>query len=850
MHASSPSAPSSSEAPFLQGGGECGALMRSLDWSKTSLGPVTSWPQSLRTLVSTLLASPAPLVLVWGPEFIHLYNDACIPIMGDKHPAGFGLPGRESLAEAWAQLGPLLEEARRSGRAVFVENAPVFLRRHGGQMEEAYFTWSYVPTRGEAGEVAGLVTLLSETTPQRLAERRMHVLRELSLDVVEAATVEAARGRVERVLAEARYDIPFALLYVPEGGGFRLALCSGLERGGVASGEWTTASASPWPLGRVADTGRELLLESLEASLGALPGGAWSEPATRALLLPMSWGPEARARAVLITGLNPLRRLDDEYQEFLQHLVRRVSAILENARARSEASSARERLHAQFMQAPVAVSVVHGPEFLYTLANPLYLEMVGRTDVVGRTMRDVFFELPADAPVFQMLQGVYSTARSFTAQEYCVPLDRKGTGTPEDVYFKFTCQPVLDDAGRVTDIMTVAVDVTEQVRARQRSEALSEQLKLADQRKDEFLAMLAHELRNPMAAISMALSLLERAERDALRSARHRETAQRQMGNLVRLVDDLLDVSRITSGKIELRKEPVDLAVLVRNAVTSTRPVLDARAHALSVALAPGVFPMNADATRVEQIVVNLLTNAAKYTEPGGDITVSLTREGMGARLSVKDTGRGIPGDMLEGVFDLFVQVAPTIDRKTGGLGLGLTLVKRLVGMHGGRVEAFSEGQGRGSEFVVHLPLTTAVSSSAEPGEAAPGGAVESPGRRILLVEDSEDVREVLEEYLRDLGHEVVVARDGLEGVARCLEARPDVALVDVGLPGIDGYEVARRVRASPGGDRPYLVALTGYGGAEARAQAASAGFDLHLTKPVNVAELPRVVARSRPSVT
>jgi signal transduction histidine kinase len=387
-------------------------------------------------------------------------------------------------------------------------------------------------------------------------------------------------------------------------------------------------------------------------------------------------------------------------------------------------------------------------------------------------------------------------------------------------------------------------------RAHRRSEALAQELQLAGQRKDEFLAMLAHELRNPLAAISLALSMLDRPDGDVGRLAKHRDMAKRQISHLVRLVDDLLDVSRITRGKLDLRKEEVDFAVLVQNALSVARPFIDARGHTLSVTRAPGVFRLHADATRLEQVVVNLLTNAAKYTGPGGTLSVRLSREGPEgagqAVLRVKDTGRGIPRDMLGKVFELFVQVEPTLDRSTGGLGLGLTLVKRLVEMHGGSVEVFSEGPARGSEFTVRLPLW-----SAAPAEAgAPARSPPAPPfrkRRILVVEDSPDIREGLSEVLEELGHEVATAKTGLEGVEQLLALRPDVALIDVGLPGIDGYEVARRARAAPGGERFYLVALTGYGGSEAKAQAERAGFNLHLTKPVDLDELPQVVSPPLP---
>ena len=315
------------------------------------------------------------------------------------------------------------------------------------------------------------------------------------------------------------------------------------------------------------------------------------------------------------------------------------------------------------------------------------------------------------------------------------------------------------------------------------------------------------------------------------------------------MVDDLLDISRITRGTVKLRKERTSLTAIVHNAVTVTRAAAELRQHGLEVTAAAGSFPVDADATRMEQVVVNLLSNAIKYTDPGGSISVRLDREGppgaAEAILRVRDSGRGIPADMLDNIFDLFVQVDPSLDRTTGGLGLGLTLVKRMVELHGGIVRAHSEGPGRGSEFVVRLPL-----ASGDPSRGAEVAVGPLPisvdKRRVLVVEDGEDLRNGFQAFLISLGHEVSTAVDGPEGVAKILELLPDVSFVDVGLPGFDGYEVARRVRASPGTEHVYLVALTGYGGSDATAKAKAAGLDLHLTKPIDASEVAKLLRNSR----
>ncbi len=525
-----------------------------------------------------------------------------------------------------------------------------------------------------------------------------------------------------------------------------------------------------------------------------------------------------------------------------RELVSRVRARLEIARAHAEAREARARLHSQLMQAPVAVAIFTGPHLVFELANPRYLEMMGRRDgrVVGRPIRAVFPELPRDAPVFQMLEEVYASGQAFTADAYRIPFDRRGNGEMEDVYFQLTCQPMRDVRGSLVGVMVVAADVTTQVVARTQAEE-------SDRRKDEFLAMLAHELRNPLAALSTALEVMKHTRSDEAKGARLRDICAHQVTSLVRMVDDLLDVSRITRGKVELRKQEVDLLAIIQNAIETSRPHINGRGHELSVTLAPGDFLLEADATRLEQVVSNLLSNAARYTEPGGSISVRLGREESGGQpwavLRVRDTGRGIARDMQDKVFELFFQVDPSIDRTSGGLGIGLTLVKRLVDLHGGTVHAYSEGPGQGSEFTVRLPLPRQLPRATQTARPPPLHVpLFHPKRRVLVVEDRAPVRETLRVLLENMGHEVAVATNGLEGVTQALKLLPDVALVDVGLPGIDGYELARRVRAAREGASLFLVALTGYGGTEAQAKALQAGFDLHLVKPLHESDLLQVL--------
>jgi signal transduction histidine kinase/ActR/RegA family two-component response regulator len=350
----------------------------------------------------------------------------------------------------------------------------------------------------------------------------------------------------------------------------------------------------------------------------------------------------------------------------------------------------------------------------------------------------------------------------------------------------------------------------------------------SNRRKDEFLAMLSHELRNPLGAISSAVGLLGEAGSGDDRVIRAQAVIGRQVSHLVRLVDDLLDVSRLQAGKIALALQPTDLKAIAEQALLGLAQAGRAGAHKITIEAQPA--PVMGDPARLEQVITNVLDNALKYTPDGGRIDVRVGREGQRAVVRVRDTGIGVAADRLPHIFDMFVQVDQPVDRSRGGLGLGLALVRQLVDLHGGSVRAVSEGPGAGTEIVVDLPLRLSVVPERKP---AAGPALRGPKRRIVLVEDHADARESLRLLLEAWGHEVHDAADGVSGCELVLALKPDVALVDIGLPGMDGYQVARAIRAHPGGQSIRLVALTGYGKQQDRGRAEEAGFDTHLVKPV-----------------
>jgi signal transduction histidine kinase len=1242
----------------LAGGGAMGELMRATDWSTTAAGPVSSWPQSLRTVVGIMLSTAHPIFIWWGRDLVQLYNDAYRPILGSKkHPKALGQRGRECWTEIWDVIAPMIDSVFAGG-ATYIKDGLLALDRHDF-LEECYFDYAYSPIRGERGEVAGIFVACNETSERVIGERRLKLLGELSASASEAKTADDVCRSAAVLLAAARSDITFALLYLVDDDGTTARLS---EVVGLAPTH--AAAAFAWPFDATNDV--EVDVSTFRE---ALPGGTWPEPTRRVHVLPLESAQKGAPHGFLVAGVSPRLAFDDAYRGFLRlvaghiasavqsanaraHERRRAEALAEldraktaffsnvshelrtpltlilgpteralatperalvgedlelvhrneirlqklvnslleftrigagemranleptdlatltatlasafapllasagltlvvdcpplatpvrvdrsmwetvvmnllsnafkfthegeiavrmrtrgpsvelvvadtgtgiaqehqariferfhrvqGARGRSDEGSgiglalvrelvklnggeitvestpdvgtsffvrlplhgvetspeprpialpnagrafveearqwlgatvsdtwadgspypqgqplafgehrprvmlvddnadmraylvgilrgrfdvdafadgetalaaararapdvvisdvmmprldgfgllrelkadaatahvpvvlvsarageeaavealsagvadyivkpfgarellarveatvksaladaerarlldqveaANRRLRDLFDNAPAFVCTLVGPDHVFEMANPLYERLVGNgRGLVGKPVRTALPEI-VEQGFLELLDDVYRTGVPFVGRALPALLDRDGRGRLERAFVSFVYQPRRTARGEIDGIDVFGFDMTEQVEALERAERLSSQLQLADQRKDEFLAMLAHELRNPMAAISLALSMVDAAGSDLDKMVRPRATARRQVDHLTRLVDDLLDVSRITLGKVELRKQSIDLTAVVQNAIAVARDAAEARNHELTVTLASGTFAVHADPTRLEQVVVNLLTNAAKYTDPGGKLDVRLSKEsrdvGDVAVLSVRDNGRGIPRDMLAGVFDLFMQVAPSTARDPGGLGIGLTLVKGLVEMHGGTVEAHSEGPGSGSEFVVRIPLVdaTAVRAADDAPRAMPGVRA----RRVAVVEDSEDLLEMLSGYLEHLGHTVITSTNGFDGARLILERSPDIAFVDVGLPGIDGYEVARRVRASPRGDSVYLVALTGYGGTEAKARAEGAGFDLHLTKPVDVGALPTIMARSR----
>jgi PAS domain S-box-containing protein len=478
-------------------------------------------------------------------------------------------------------------------------------------------------------------------------------------------------------------------------------------------------------------------------------------------------------------------------------------------------------------------------EHCFIYVNPAAERSTGfaASSFLGRRIDEVGLDAGAVARFREVLASVLETGRrAFHVFDYPT---RDGVRA-----FEARLVPERDPEGGVASVLVIVRDLTSLRRAqaaRADSESAADRLADADRRKDEFLAVLGHELRNPLAPIRNAIEILRRSPADPRLVEWASEVMERQIQQLVRLVDDLLDVSRLSRGRVKLEKALVPLSEVLTRAVETGRPIVEARRHTLQVSLPPDPVTIDVDPARLAQAVGHLLHNAAKYTEEEGTIRLSARVEEEDLVLSVRDSGMGIPKESLPKIFDLFGQAG--VERPQGGLGIGLTVVKRIVEMHGGSVAAESGGAGHGSEFRMRLPVVHG--SEREPSPKPEESPRAGGSRRVLVVEDDRDAAESLVMFLELTGYKVAAAHDGAEAVDVAKTFDPDVVLLDVGLPVLDGYEVARRLRDRPGGERLMLVALTGYGQEEDRRRSSAAGFDHHLVKPVDIDRLLELLSSS-----
>jgi PAS domain S-box-containing protein len=533
---------------------------------------------------------------------------------------------------------------------------------------------------------------------------------------------------------------------------------------------------------------------------------------------------------------------DERSLRWLDVLARQAADFLQRRQNEEELREAEHRARAasaelRQMLDSAAVGVTRcSRDLRYVWANPAYARIAGVPlgRIVGQPIVDVM-----GREAFEVIRPHVEQVLSGRPAEYEARLPWSAVGS-KDLHVIYT--PWREADGSVSGWVASVIDVTERRRAER---ALME----SDRRKEEFIAILAHELRNPLAPLRNALSILDGAGPEAEESRWARQVMGRQLGHMVRLIDDLLDVSRVSRGKLELRKERIPLAPAIEQTLEDARPLLHEAGLQIEVALPPEPVFLDADPTRLAQIVGNLLSNACKFTPRGGRVRLSAEQRDGLVLVRIADDGIGIPSEKMHGIFGLFSQADPAPEKTHSGLGIGLTMAKQLAELHGGSLEARSDGVGRGSEFVVALPAVGAPSDTSEQAAQAEDA---NPRRRILVVDDNRDSADSMALLLRLAGSETHVAYDGEEAIRTAAAHRPDVILLDIGLPGMNGYEVCRRIRLGGVAGDPIMVALTGMGQEKDRRLALEGGFDAHIVKPVAyetlmavLADVPR--ARSRP---
>ncbi|KFC63231.1 PAS domain S-box protein [Massilia sp. LC238] len=798
--------------------------IRRHDWSQTPLGPPGEWPPALRTAVDMVLHSSFPMFLAWGPDLIFLYNDAYVPLLGQKHGRALGERFCDLWAEVWKDMVPLIDRAL-SGKPVYFEDMPMTVMRRG-YPERATFTFSHAPLIGDDGQVAGLFCTVMETTRRVASERRAafeltvsDALRPLASSEEVIATASALLGgelHADRVVyaemneATGRFSVP--RWWARDGRKWTQPSFS-LDEFGPAVG----AALRAGDVVRIHDTARDVRTMGYRSAYIADRIGA---------LLVVPLVKSGRLTACLGIDCLLARHWSDDDLQLARDVAERTWAAAETARAQAALRAERDRSRNIFDTIAEGFAVFDADWNIVEMnAEGLRLCRVRAEETIGRSHWEVFPHT-VDMELGRMYREVMRTrVASAAIYSHSFPDGQR-------VWTEVRAYPMPDGS-----IASFFRDITDRKLA-------EEKLVEADRRKDEFLAMLAHELRNPLAPISAAAELLRIGTLGEERVRQSSNIIGRQVRHMTRLVDDLLDVSRVTRGLITLERAEIGMRGVVQEAVEQVRPAIEARRQRLSVHLPPSWALVEGDKARLVQVVANVLGNATKYTPEGREIDLRAEVRGDGAKgalvISVRDEGIGMDRELSVRVFDLFTQGERSSDRSQGGLGLGLALVRNLVELHGGMVGCSSPGPGKGSTFVITLPLLREAVPAPLP--QAPVPAAKTGCLTVLVVDDNVDAAETLGLLLAAHGHEVVVEHESLRALERAKRVAPDVCLLDIGLPGIDGHELARRLRAQPETAASVLVAITGYGQQQDRDEAFAAGFRHHLVKPVDFDALARLL--------
>jgi len=758
---------------FLGGGGEMGARIRAHDWSSSVLGPPVGWPQSLRTAVRLMLNTGHPMCLWWGADLTCLYNDAYRDsILPERHPDALARPARKVWGENWGVIGPQIDQLMSSRGASWTVNG---------------LTCSCSPIDDETapGGIGGVLVVCTETSDALLreSEARFHT----ALTAGRMGSWETDHTTNTRHWSKEGMAL------------FGLTLADGRGQVGGANDEFVAALH---PDDRhLAQRFRELAArqDSFPAEYRIVkPDGMTLWLSGRGLVVER--GPQGQAlRLVSIMTDATERKLVEE-------------------QLRTE----RERLGLALGAGQMgAYDLNIKDDVLWWSPETYALFGVDPEHFVPSRESVLALIHPDDREAFSRLRAQAIEQRRPFVHEFRI---RRVDGT--QVWLGHRGQAEYDAEGHPLRSFGVTMDITER-------KQVEEMLRDADRKKDHFIAVLAHELRNPLAPIRNAIHVLRRSgPADPTTSWCH-DVIDRQVGQMARLLDDLLDMSRLSRGQLQLRPQPLSLATAIEQAIEIAQPLIDAGGHAFTVQMPPPAWSLNGDLTRLAQVFSNILINAAKYTPPHGRIALTVERQADQAVVKVTDTGIGIAAEHLSQIFEIFGQVASALNRSQGGQGIGLSLAKGLVEMHGGTISARSPGADQGSEFELRLPLLPPM-PRIELREAGVETAARAKARyRILIADDLRDGSDSLALLLKAMGHLVEVAYDGEQALRLAEGSRPEMVLLDLGMPKVDGYEVCRQIRAAPWGGRMMLIAQTGWGQEHDRRRTHAAGFDHHVIKPV-----------------
>jgi PAS domain S-box-containing protein len=697
------------------------------------------------------------------------------------------------------------------------------------------------PIWDDQGTFLGVVLIFRDITQRRRTEQRQATRLAVTRILAESTSVgHAVPQLLAAIGANTGWEIGQFWFVDPDGGRLRCQsrwIASTVNAAGLATDlQGLTLAPGDSLAGRVWRTGQPFWTSDLQND-AALAGPA---PAEMRAACAFPIRDTGKLVAVMEFFSHRICSLDEVLLEIMTDAGRQLGQFIERTRAQHELRESESRLR-RLVESNI-IGVIFANTELITDANLAFLRMVGftRDDVLAGRLN----WRAMTPPEHRQLDD--RALEELRATKACTPFEKE--------YFR-------KDGSRVSILLGVAessrdplsficfiLDLTERKALERQLRERAVELAAESQRKDEFLAMLAHELRNPLTPIHNAAQILRLAGDQHSTAQQAVDLVERQTQHLTRLVDDLLNVSRVSLGKIVLRKETVDLASVIARAVEQVRPLVDARRHTLTLALPAQPVRLEADDIRLVQIVANVLNNAAKYTDPGGRIRLSAEREDNDVLIRIRDSGIGLTAEMLPHVFDLFVQSEQGLDRAQGGLGIGLTLAKSLVDLHGGAISAASEGLGQGSEFTIRLEALPEEPRALQLRRVAlaPASARRSTGRRVLIVDDNRDSATSLAMLLRLEQHQVQVAHNGRAALEAVRTYEPEIVILDIGLPGMDGYEVARRLRQEYSREELVLVAMTGYGQLEDRRRSEEAGFNAHLVKPADLDELQKILVEAR----